>query len=466
MIKHNTYKTCRTKKNKTRRRKKHKTTHRTKKHKTCRTKKHKTHRTKKTHKTQRGSSSPHKRRRLNEPEFNDVVVSADDVGVGETVIANEDDVVSADDVSVGETVIADEDVINKEELFRRVFNHDSEDDESDLEDDESDAYLEFDDEEEDANFEDDVEYTVSIAEPHQYIITDMQKQLFKVALFKIEQINTDHDNCVTYFLVNNTKVNFKLLFLQTERDGNILVKRDNTLDEPTVLNILSYIKTSKLKGNHSFLKKNNIYYLNYLNCKKEIDLTDANMKIAEFNSLLNIKCDNLSLSLNYVYNSPTNSKISMFDNRNINYLMLCLNNDYGCISSITFEFHKDIPMLTLSSQTNSKFEGKKYNKFLRAVTILICPLLQIQYVGSYAVNPISSYLLMEHFNALPDQNFMRSMRKFLKKNEEIPLLEFIKKYQQPISLTIDTYDAPTAQKAQAVINELLGEHIEKNIICN
>jgi hypothetical protein len=455
MIKHNTYrrqkhKTCRTKKHKTCRTKKHKTTYRTKKHKTYRTKKHK---------TQRGGSSPHKRRRLDDTVLTELVVGADDVGVGADEVSND---------SVKETVIGDEDVLNEQQLFNRVFNFDSEDDESDLEDDESDikeTYLEFDDEEDDY-FEDDVEYNVTIAEPHQYIITDMQKQLFKASLFKIEYVNTDHENCVTYFLVNNKKVNFKLLFLQTEHDGNILVKRDNTLDEPTVLNILSYIKTSKLKGNHSFLKTNNIYYLNYLNCKKEIDLTDANMKIAEFNSLLNIKCDNLSLSLNYIYNSPTNSKISMFDNRNINYLMLCLNNDYGCISSITFEFHKDIPMLTLSSQTKSKFEGKKYNKFLRAVTILICPLLQIQYIGSYAVNPISAYLLMTHFNALPDQDFMRSMRKFLKKNAEIPLLEFIKKYQQPISLTIDTYDATTAQKAQAVINELLGEHIEKNIICN
>jgi hypothetical protein len=206
------------------------------------------------------------------------------------------------------------------------------------------------------------------------------------------------------------------------------------------------------------------------------------MKISELNSLLNIKCNNLSLSLNYIYNSPNNRSITVFDNNEIDKLLLCLNNNYGCISSILFDVREHIDdsdysfdsddssrelELSLSSKTKEKFEGKKYNKFLRAVVVLICPLLQIRYIASFAINPISAYLLMTHFNAVPDQKFIRFMKKFLKTNAEIPLLEFLQnKYQQPINLEIDTYNATTAQKAQAVINELFGEHIEKNIICN
>ena len=92
-----------------------------------------------------------------------------------------------------------------------------------------------------------------------------------------------------------------------------------------------------------------------------------------------------------------------------------MSNNNNCISSI--ELNEDEEgNLQINSKTISEFEGKKYNKLLRGVVIIIASLIDgVQKIVSDAINPISAWLLISAYNAVipPDNDENISFYKFL-----------------------------------------------------
>lgn len=136
--------------------------------------------------------------------------------------------------------------------------------------------------------------------------------------------------------------------------------------------------------------------------QKPIDLSKAQSKITEINTILKHKCSNLSLQLDYVYNLevPKDTITTFYGFPSLEHPILCLTNDNGCISSI--EYHISTDEVEITSKTDPEYEKKKYNKLLRSVTILISNLIldSITTLKSYTVNPISTYLLVSYFGGI------------------------------------------------------------------
>ena len=132
-------------------------------------------------------------------------------------------------------------------------------------------------------------------------------------------------------------------------------------------------------------------------------LRDAQTKITELNGHLQKKCPNLRLRLDFVKNlSGTVTRYSRVVGPTTRTrgkrLILCLyKDDSKCISSIEMNvfFGNEF---TINSRTDKEEEGKKYNKMLRAVVMLVGGLIPgINHLHSVAENPISAWLLIHNF---------------------------------------------------------------------
>lgn len=94
-------------------------------------------------------------------------------------------------------------------------------------------------------------------------------------------------------------------------------------------------------------------------------------------------------------------------------LILCLFHGEKCISSISCKINIPENAIEISSKTNSNYQGKKYNLFLRSAIIIIISQLQYEHqrktrsksktqfqkIISRAVNPISILSMAKHFYA-------------------------------------------------------------------
>lgn len=229
-------------------------------------------------------------------------------------------------------------------------------------------------------------------------------------LEKINEINGDIiyrikiNDCYYYFYGRNKK------YLLTMINGYYyMFKLDESLRDLKIINLINAIEEEKLLPPTSLKKKLDLRNLNILyfkhdrECPKSLNLTNAKMKLLKLNTLLEKKCDNLSLHLDYVYNQhpPTNRLVPLNNPKNNpSALILCLYNDYGCVSSIIINIVDG--SITIDSNTDTGFEGKKYNKLLRCTIILISLLLSehIERVTSLAIDPISVYLLIKYFGGI------------------------------------------------------------------
>ena len=100
-------------------------------------------------------------------------------------------------------------------------------------------------------------------------------------------------------------------------------------------------------------------------------------KIKELNIKLQKKCKNLSIRVGR-YDEMGDNVISYNDGElngtNDKYLILFFFNNNECVSSVDLIFkHNDdgLEEIEISSETNEDYQGKKYNKMLRGVVILI-----------------------------------------------------------------------------------------------
>ena len=157
-------------------------------------------------------------------------------------------------------------------------------------------------------------------------------------------------------------------------------------------------------------KLSNINEFKYLRipliCTEILNLDDAQKEVDSLNDTLG--CVNYKLSINYVFQMKENTEINAFT-FNGTTLLLCIFNHDMCVSSLVIKYKKSYNVETgnfyyeiyIDSETKREHEGKKLNKLLRAVIIIIAKILypSATYVCSNAINPTSAYLMIRHFNA-------------------------------------------------------------------
>jgi hypothetical protein len=136
------------------------------------------------------------------------------------------------------------------------------------------------------------------------------------------------------------------------------------------------------------------------------------------NKKLRRKCgDSLKIEFGD-YNQIISEKtsVSLYSKESADYqLLLCLNKDNSCISTISCKISKHVVedvnnggILEISSKTDPNYEGRKYNLLLRCAILLLAPHIiysengsdyNIIRVMSRAINPISILLMAKYFKA-------------------------------------------------------------------
>lgn len=141
-----------------------------------------------------------------------------------------------------------------------------------------------------------------------------------------------------------------------------------------------------------------------------LDLSNAKKKIEELNVILTQTCPDFYLRINYIASFPPNSNILLFSTFFSHYLnsfytfpniVLCLFTGNDCVSSITIDSNHALHELSIDSKTNLRYEGRKFNKLLRAVAIIISKEIYptIDTLSSFATNRVSAFIMIKNFNA-------------------------------------------------------------------
>jgi hypothetical protein len=141
-----------------------------------------------------------------------------------------------------------------------------------------------------------------------------------------------------------------------------------------------------------------------MTCPPLINLEKTKDKIAELNDILG--CIDLQIRIDYVFQLEENTEINTFVNVfDSTTLLLCIfdNNNNNCISSLTLHIsNEEVAEIYFDSQTKKEHQGKKLNKLLRAIIIIIAKYVHPSavYVSSAPLNPTSFYLMIKYFNAI------------------------------------------------------------------
>lgn len=272
--------------------------------------------------------------------------------------------------------------------------------------------------------------------------------------------------------------------------------------------------------------------LNEIKFEYNINISKALIRLNELNRMLQSRCPTLDLKLNYLIQQP--GIVSTFYTENL--LTLCLYNQNNCISSIMcklenfpefglndedYDHERPIPnSFEISSETNPSMQGRKFNKLLRAVLIIISkyitiskqretilpsintlpnpfsngsssqkvlpPLLSsiplrvlndegihIEYILSQAINPKSAWLSINYYNAeIVERDFINYIqgveRKQNRKIDKISriLIEDYMKDRRDINTKIQLTDV-NINKAMNEFETILNSNdINELIKCN
>jgi hypothetical protein len=171
-----------------------------------------------------------------------------------------------------------------------------------------------------------------------------------------------------------------------------------------------------------------------------VDASGTTDVLAELNRKIRDKCSTMYVKIGNLYdmaNVPGSRVASFYHNKP--YLTLCLYHDADCVSSVQLQFSvpiypdqttavddwiyefdtrapapgdadaTDAPTrrvagqsFEINSETMAAYQGNRYNKLLRAVTLLLAPSIQINgrrldTLISRPVNPISAYTLISAY---------------------------------------------------------------------
>jgi hypothetical protein len=236
-----------------------------------------------------------------------------------------------------------------------------------------------------------------------YHLTKLAKTQGDKSIYKLEFI-TATGRCTNYIDDANKHVVFK------NNEGRYIILRLPTSRSPSPKSKAEMIHRCAvaLSKKHTIGTKNVQLVKDAIliqSCAPDVDLTAAQNVLAELNRELQKKCPELHLKLApyYEYLEPLKRYGEhghlCIGCQYYNTLILALCRPSGCISSIEMIMIDEGEIL-INSKTDENEEGKKYNKLLRAVLSIISARIPgIEFFKSTAINPVSTWLLLEYSNA-------------------------------------------------------------------
>ena len=204
-------------------------------------------------------------------------------------------------------------------------------------------------------------------------------------------------------------------------------------------------------------------------------LKEIEEEIIRINEKLQKKCPELSVVFKNQYDMKgqlTTYLSGIFSSSRNDSLVLCLYYNNNCISSITFNYYRSSNSIEISSRTAGKYEGKKYNKLLRILTIIICRILicentNIKYITSSPENWISAWLLIDNFEVkFKDEGLQKIINENENNRDNLKkAIEDYFSYHQEVEIKVEINDH-NLKKANYLFDELLSSSDnKKNIKC-
>ena len=159
-------------------------------------------------------------------------------------------------------------------------------------------------------------------------------------------------------------------------------------------------------------KKIDIQTLSTSNQCFNFNITTIQTHIETLNEKLAEACISdfpFSLNVEYHYKYTDMNQVTSFSPIDTYKLLLCLNYKNKCVSSINLNYYnggEGENLIEISTSTMERYTGRKFNKILTAISILVSSLIicnpstskSIDKIISIAIVPISAYLLMKYFN--------------------------------------------------------------------
>lgn len=236
-----------------------------------------------------------------------------------------------------------------------------------------------------------------------------------------------HNDCVSYFYKTTDYIgviindDFYVINLINDFFDEKFKKEFKFLDNVDIsFNSNNQIKQPIIK------KLNNIENFDYMTlpCLDIKELNETNEKLKRMTETL---CPEYSFTINYIFQTSTNTEISIYGYNFPWTLLLCVFHNNKCISSLAI---KEIDnLIWFDSKTNESYQRKNLNKILRAVIIIIAKDLypDVEGVCSYAINYVSC-IIMKKFNArffnieyeeLEDFSDTEDLKRYLRINKAI-----------------------------------------------
>ncbi len=139
-----------------------------------------------------------------------------------------------------------------------------------------------------------------------------------------------------------------------------------------------------------------------------VTISHARAIVEELNRDLQAKCGpNMKLILKLYRNKHKDDAV--YDKNATAHWMICLYTENRCISTIVCKISPATKSFEISSKTETEYEGRKYNAYLRAVVLVIAPYIKYRLPNrrnaslhnmiSRPVNNISTLLMIRNFNA-------------------------------------------------------------------
>ena len=174
------------------------------------------------------------------------------------------------------------------------------------------------------------------------------------------------------------------------------------IDENIIKKLVTSPFREKLQIKRQLREIPNFKYINFRDCHDLLDLTNAKYKINELNKSIMLKqgCEDYKLELNYVFQMETDTEISAFSLEPTTLLLCIYRGEKNCVSSLVLDYKEG--EIEISSKTRDNYLKMKLNKLLRSVIIILSKIIfgeDATSVTSLAINPISAYTMIKHFNA-------------------------------------------------------------------
>jgi hypothetical protein len=237
-------------------------------------------------------------------------------------------------------------------------------------------------------------------EDEDYTCEKLEKKHLGKNIYKIEYSLPEDNVCANY--IDDAS---KFVVFQNKNCEYVLFHLEN---KPIQENIIELCKKALSKkriiNRHQDLAKNVVLLQS---CVVDIDLNAAQTKLDSLNEKLQTKCPHLLIKLNHFFDYKESMPRYSEHNHvcvgcrfyDTLILALCTIPQEKCISTIEIAFSSTGEVL-INSKTDTEDEGKKYNKLLRSVLLIIGNKIEnAQYIKSIAVNPASAWLLLKYSKA-------------------------------------------------------------------